>query len=110
MKASNFMIVMDITHNKFNVYSEGGLLVQRSGFENIVKKFGNPIQVSANGKVFLFQKPELKKKVTVLEMIENKRKIEWKFIKQVDVQKCFDKFVEDYLQATAGTNDAVKGQ
>lgn len=87
MKSATYMIVMDITNNKFNVYSEGGLLIQRSSYQSIANKFGIPIRVSANGKVFLFQKPEIKWRVSVLEMVQNsERKVEWIFIKQIDVQ------------------------
>lgn len=64
------MIVMDVTVNKIFVYSEGGLLVQRYEFDHITEKFGKPIAVSANGKVFLLQN-DCKKRVTVLEIFQN---------------------------------------
>ena len=48
------MIAIDVTDDKFFVYSEGGLLYQRVDFEKQVKEHGKPVEVSSNGKLFIF--------------------------------------------------------
>ena len=51
----NKIISMDVTGHKFMIYSEGGLLSKRICYKKEVEKYGNPISVSDNGRIFIFQ-------------------------------------------------------
>ena len=37
------MISMDVTADKFFVYSEGGILINRIDYSHMAKKYGKPI-------------------------------------------------------------------
>lgn len=52
-KLTHQMVSMDVTANKYFVYSEGGILIDRVDFSEIQKHYGNLIQVSNNGRNFI---------------------------------------------------------
>ena len=47
---------MNITSNKYYIYSLKGILNKRVDFSDLVKKYGTPRTVSNNGTIFIFKK------------------------------------------------------
>jgi hypothetical protein len=49
---------MDIDRHLYYVMSDKGMLLSRIDFSEQVKEYGNPVQVSPNGKNLIFQDPK----------------------------------------------------
>ena len=39
----DYMVAIDITNDKFFVYSEGGILMNRVDYSHLTEKYGKPI-------------------------------------------------------------------
>jgi len=66
--SQTMMVSMDCTSKKYFIYSEGGLLFNRIDYALISEKYGEQIQVSNNGRIFVFQKPDKTSEINILEM------------------------------------------
>ena len=49
---------MDTTENKYQVYTQGGILVESVDYAMITHLYGPPVSVSSNGQLFIFKKPK----------------------------------------------------
>lgn len=49
---------MNITESKYFIYTLKGILKDRVDFSDMVRKYGNPRQVSNNGMVYIFKKTQ----------------------------------------------------
>lgn len=47
---------MKITESKYYVYSQNGVLINRVDFGNLVDAYGEPVQTSSNGQVYILKK------------------------------------------------------
>lgn len=81
--ATTLMIAMDLTASKYFLYSEGGLLQHRVNFEAVTKVYGKPVQVSPNGKIFLFKKDGAPSVIHIFALTFE----EFVFIKTIDLQE-----------------------
>ena len=96
---------MNITLMKYYIYSETGSLLNRVGFSNLIKDYGEPYLVSPNGFYYLFRKnikPQGKEKwndmqnqiLSIFEMTESKLK----FIKDINVIASIDKCYSNQIE------------
>jgi hypothetical protein len=52
---ADMIVSMDLTRYKYSVFSQNLLLLNKVNFSEDVQKYGKPVQVSENGKNFIFQ-------------------------------------------------------
>jgi hypothetical protein len=50
-------IAIDLTTYKYFMYNHAGILVNRVDFSKTIEKYGNPVETSPNGLVYILQKP-----------------------------------------------------
>ena len=77
----NYMVSIDISSNKYFVYSEGGLLFNRVDYSREVNRYGVPIEVSNDGRNYIFQLPDKKDTINILRLDMK----EFKFVKTIDI-------------------------
>jgi hypothetical protein len=53
---ARFMVLMNITKSILYLYTEAGFLIHTKSMKEEVKDFGKPVQVSPDGKIYLFFK------------------------------------------------------
>lgn len=83
------VIAINLTEQKFYVYSQSGILQNRIEFNREVEKYGEPCCVSSNGLNFIFKKTEqsLKDLLINIEMEKN----------QAELKKLKRQFFQDYM-------------
>jgi hypothetical protein len=87
------MVAIDLTANKFFVYSEGGLLSKRVDYNKIVKEHGDPLEVSNDGRNFIFRSIKEKTVIHIYRVEVD----EFKFIKTIDIFKALDLYVDNAI-------------
>ena len=59
-------VSLDFTRNVYFIYSMSGILLNKVYFEEEVKKYGQVVQISENGKNMIFMDPNDKFKIHLL--------------------------------------------
>ena len=100
----NYMVSIDVTASKFFVYSEGGLLYNRVDYqEKVTKLYGAPIEVSNDGRNFIFQKGDEKEVIHILRLELD----EFKFIKTINIFESMKSYIKN-ANDTASDVEEVK--
>lgn len=83
-----------MTTNKMFVYTEAGVLVNRVDFNDLVYKYGEPIQVSANGLIFIFHKEEKKDQIHIFKLTKDG----FIYQKSIDIEQEIFKYIKTYKE------------
>lgn len=83
-------VAVNLSKHKYAIYSETGILLHRVDYSEQVDEYGVPIQVSQNGKFFLFQKKEMTGVVHILILTTEGLS----FFKTIDVKESIDNYIE----------------
>ena len=64
----NYILCFCISDSKLYIYTETGILVERILYRDIAEKCGKPVNISENGKCFIFRKSEQDKNIYLVEV------------------------------------------
>ena len=62
------IVCMNITEQKYYIYSQNGLLINRIEFDDYIEKYGDIIVTSPNGQNFILQKKSDKRMITLVKL------------------------------------------
>jgi hypothetical protein len=81
-QGQTMMVSMDITADKYYVYSERGILINSVDYSIESNKYGDIVQVSNNGRNFIFAKPDDPSVIHILTMTQQGLK----FVKTIKIR------------------------
>jgi len=100
------MVSVDCSAWKYFIYSKAGLLLKRVEFFEDVEKYGVPIDVSPNGKIFIFQDQHKPSSLTIMELTFDSMR----FVKTVNVNQAIKKYIEDCIDTCEDMDDFAKAK
>lgn len=87
------MAVINLTENKYFIYSPGGRLMNRVNYKKLEidgKSVGSPVEVSPSGRIFIFHAVEKPSHIYIFALTHK----EFKFMKEIDIKKQINQTLE----------------
>ena len=103
---ANYMVSIDVSSNKYFIYSEGGLLCNRVDYSSLVGRFGVPIEVSNDGRNFIFCAPDKKSILHVLRLEISG----FIFVKTIDVFKAIKTYYKNACDTAIDADEVERSQ
>lgn len=89
------MAVINLTEKKYFIYSAGGRLRNRVNYNDIRspsgETVGSPVEVSPNGRLFIFHRPEQPSYIYIFALTHKA----FKYVKEIDIKEQIERTLAD---------------